>query len=167
MESPLGHVLAQIEFARKYTLRLLDATPEEDWYRVPAAGVTHVAWQAGHLAMAQYYLAIERLRGVQPGDDALIARSFLDVFDRGSDPLAIKPGAVPCGEIRATLARVHAEALAVAGNLRPEDLPAAPRRPHPLFDTKLGALVWCAQHEMSHAGQIGLLRRQLGAAPLW
>jgi hypothetical protein len=167
MESPLHQAIAQMEFARNYSLRLLDATPEDDWYRVPAAGVSHLAWQAGHLAMAEYYLAVERLRGVQPGDEALIARGFLDVFDRGSNPLDIKPGAVPCGEIRATLARVHGEALVVAAALPPQDFSAPPRRPHPLFDTKLGALVWCAQHEMVHAGQIGLLRRQLGAAPRW
>jgi hypothetical protein len=39
-------------------------------------------------------------------------------------------------------------------------------RPHPLVRTKLWALLWCAQHEAVHAGQIGLLRRQLGHAPL-
>ena len=39
-------------------------------------------------------------------------------------------------------------------------------KPHPVAKTKLWALLWCAQHEMLHAGQIGLLRRQLGYAPL-
>jgi uncharacterized damage-inducible protein DinB len=34
--------------------------------------------------------------------------------------------------------------------------------PHPLANTKFKALLWCANHEMLHAGQIGLLRRQLG-----
>ncbi|WP_148114872.1 DinB family protein [Tautonia sociabilis] len=28
--------------------------------------------------------------------------------------------------------------------------------------TKYGVLAWCSQHEMRHAGQIGLLRRFLG-----
>jgi hypothetical protein len=40
-------------------------------------------------------------------------------------------------------------------------------KPHPLVKTKLWALLWCAQHEAVHAGQIGLLRRQLGYLPLW
>ena len=30
-----------------------------------------------------------------------------------------------------------------------------------------GALIWLAQHEFSHAGQIGLLRRLLGNDALW
>ncbi len=33
--------------------------------------------------------------------------------------------------------------------------------------TKLRALLWCAHHEMLHAGQIGLLRRHLGYSPMW
>jgi len=39
--------------------------------------------------------------------------------------------------------------------------------PHRFAKTKLLALLWCAHHEMLHAGQIGLLRRLLGHAPLW
>ncbi len=33
--------------------------------------------------------------------------------------------------------------------------------------TKLRALLWCAHHEMLHAGQMGLLRRHLGYPPMW
>jgi hypothetical protein len=39
-------------------------------------------------------------------------------------------------------------------------------QPRPLFKTKLGAIEWCAQHEFVHAGQIALLRRLMGKAPL-
>lgn len=56
----------QIRFARQYTQRLLEQTPRGDWFRQPHEGVSHVAWQAGHLAMAQYRLALERLRGSRP-----------------------------------------------------------------------------------------------------
>jgi uncharacterized damage-inducible protein DinB len=36
-----------------------------------------------------------------------------------------------------------------------------------LAQTKRASLLWCAQHELVHAGQIGLLRRLLGYPPLW
>jgi uncharacterized damage-inducible protein DinB len=39
--------------------------------------------------------------------------------------------------------------------------------PHSLVKTKFEALLWCAQHEGVHAGQIGLLRRLLGYPPVW
>jgi uncharacterized damage-inducible protein DinB len=35
-----------------------------------------------------------------------------------------------------------------------------------MFETKREAIRWSIQHEFLHAGQIGLLRRLLGAAPL-
>ncbi|HEV3259752.1 MAG TPA: hypothetical protein VG013_22990, partial [Gemmataceae bacterium] len=38
---------------------------------------------------------------------------------------------------------------------------------HPFAKTKLLALLWCAHHEMLHAGQVGLLRRHLGYPPMW
>ena len=45
----------QIEFARRYTLILLQDLDDADWFRQPSEGVTHIAWQVAHLAMAEYY----------------------------------------------------------------------------------------------------------------
>ena len=38
--------------------------------------------------------------------------------------------------------------------------------PYAAYATKYGALLFCAHHEMLHAGQIGLLRRLLGNSPI-
>ena len=51
--SRLQLAIQQITFARAYTIRLLDHTKVEDWFRFPADGVTNIAWQVGHLVMAQ------------------------------------------------------------------------------------------------------------------
>ena len=50
--------IAQIRFAREYTLSLLDTIPEERWFEQPVGAASHVAWQVGHLAMAQYGLCL-------------------------------------------------------------------------------------------------------------
>jgi hypothetical protein len=50
--------IEQIVFARNYTIELLDQTPADDWFRLPAGGVSHVAWQVGHIAFAEYRLAL-------------------------------------------------------------------------------------------------------------
>jgi uncharacterized damage-inducible protein DinB len=63
--------------------------------------------------------------------------------------------------------RVHQQTLAELQGLTESELDKTVLKPHPLVKTKLWALLWCAQHEAVHAGQIGLLRRQLGYAPLW
>jgi hypothetical protein len=71
--SRLKLAIEQLTFARNYTNRLLDAVPVTDWFRQPAAGVNLIAWQVGHLAMAEYRLGLERIRGARPADVELIS----------------------------------------------------------------------------------------------
>ncbi|MBI2823603.1 MAG: DinB family protein [Planctomycetia bacterium] len=160
--------LSQIEGARRYTLNLLAGVPEADWFRMPEGGVTHIAWQVGHLATAQYRLVLVRLRGERLDDSGLIAPNCSEFFGRGSVP-APDPARYPSpAELRATLDRVHAAVCAEVPRYSDAQLDeAAPPPPHPLFTTKGGALFWCAMHEMVHAGQIGLLKRLLGRGPQW
>jgi hypothetical protein len=162
--SRLQTAIDQIAFARKYTLRLLDATKESDLFTM--SGVTHIAWQVGHLAMAQYRLVFERVRGVRPEDAQLISADFLKLFLRDSVPSreAIYPSAA---EIRAVFDRVHEQGLRELIGLDESELDRPILTPHSLVKTKLEALLWCGQHEFVHAGQIGLLRRLLGYAPVW
>ena len=165
--SSLKLAIEQITFARNYTSKLLDTIDHSLWFRQPAEGVSHVAWQVGHLAMGQYRLALERLRGQQPGDERLISELFLRQFGRDSVPDPDPARNPSPAEIRHVFDQVHRQVLHELASASEEDLHEAPLKPHPLFTTKLGGLFWCAQHEMVHAGQIGLLRRLLGSKPLW
>jgi uncharacterized damage-inducible protein DinB len=159
--------LEQIVFVRNYTTHLLDNVPPEDWFRQPSAGVSTIAWQVGHLAMAEYRLALERIRGRRPEDEGLIPEEFLKHFARASIPNP-DPAQNPSVEhIRAVFESVHRQALAELETLSEDELSQPVLKSHPLAKTKQEALFWCSQHEMLHAGQIGLLRRQLGYAPLW
>lgn len=160
--------IEQILAAREYTKLTLAEVPMSDWFRQPAAGVTHVAWQVGHLAVAEYGLALKRLRGEQAEDEALISTAFRQQFGRGSQPHP-DPAANPSPEeIRAVFDRVHVAAVRYLPTLSDAELDeTAGDPPHPLFTTKLGALLWCARHEMAHTGQIALLRRLFGSAPRW
>jgi hypothetical protein len=160
-------LLDQLHFAHDYTNRLLETTPTELWLRVPPAGVSHVAWQVGHLAMAGYRLGLERIRGRQPGDDDLIGGPFLALFGRDSAPAA-DPTVYPAAEvIRRVFDRVHERVFAELPSWDDDELGLPPHKPHSLCPTRRDCLVWCAHHQMLHAGQIGLLRRQLGLPPLW
>jgi hypothetical protein len=130
-------------------------------------GVTHVAWQAGHLAMAEYRLCLDRIRGERPDDEQIISAAFLRQFGKGSEPDP-DPSVYPApSEILATLARVHEAAMTECANLSDSDLDATALKPHLWFTTKIGSLSWCAAHEMTHAGQLGLLRRLMGKKPIW
>jgi hypothetical protein len=163
--SGLRRALEAMVFARGYTVRLLDATPTAEWFRMPG-GVTHVAWQVGHLAVAEYRIGLLRLRGRLPGDDALLDDEFIRRFGYGSTPHPDRATHPHPDDIRAVFDRVHVATLGEWPKWSDADLASPPLEPHPAAPTKLGALVWCGQHEMLHAGQIGLLRRQLGHPPV-
>ncbi|MFL5244582.1 MAG: DinB family protein [Gemmataceae bacterium] len=165
--SRLQLAIEQITFARRYMLSLLEETKEADWYRQPPGGITHIAWQVGHIAVAEHWLARVRIRGQRPGDEELIPLAFQAPFERFSAPVA-DPAIYPNQTaIRAVLDRVHEQTLRELPGLEERDLDEPVLKPHRLAKTKLWSLLWCAQHEAVHAGQIGLLRRQLGYAPVW
>jgi hypothetical protein len=156
----------QIVGTRTYTVELLDATPTDQWFRQPPAGVSHVAWQVGHLACAEYRLALWRTRGQRPQDDDLISERYIQLFGYGSVPDP-DPGRYPSpAEIVAVLHRVHEQTLGELRGMDEGDMDQPVVHPHPQAKTKVQAILWCARHEMLHVGQIGLLRRQLGHPPL-
>ncbi len=163
--SRLQLAVEQIVFARNYTIGLLDQTPATDWYRQPPGGVSHIAWQVGHIAFSEYRLALWRIRGAQPQDDALFSPDFKRLFGANSVP-ETDPTMTP-EEIRAVLNRVHEQVIRELPGLDDCELDQPVPHPHPFAKTKLSALLWCAHHEMLHAGQIGLLRRHLGYPPMW
>lgn len=165
--SRLQLAIEQITAARSYTIGRLDQTPASEWFRQPPGGVSHIAWQVGHLGMAEYRLALDRIRGPQPQDADLISEDFLRLFGRTSTPDADAAKYPSQAEIRAVFDRVHEQVLRELRGLDERELDQPVLKPHPLAKTKLWALLWCAQHEMIHAGQIGLLRRQLGHPPIW
>lgn len=165
--SRLQLAVKQIVFARNYTVRLLDSLKPEDWLRQPPGGVSHVGWQVGHLAFAEYRLALWRIRGPQPQDEALFSQEFVRLFGAKSVPDA-DPAQYPApADIRAVLDKVHEQVLRELPGLDEAELDQPVPHPHPFAKTKLRALLWCAHHEMLHAGQIGLLRCQLGHPPMW
>jgi len=165
--SRLEFAIDQICTARQYTEKLIDNIDPANWFRQPSEGVTHVAWQVGHLAMAEYFLAIKRIRGQRPEDADLVSDDFLSLFEKGSVPDP-DPGKYPSPEeIRSVFDRVHRQTVEELKSLSGESLDEPSEPQHSMFSTKLGTLHWTAQHEFTHAGQIGLLRRLLGNAPLW
>lgn len=155
----------QIDFAHRYTLTLLEGLSDDEWLWQPEGQPTHIAWQVGHIAMAQYGLTMIRIRGKEPDDERFMPSAFFKTFKKGSQPRAGTGGFRP-SEIRAIYEAVHAQTMQELTDIPDEVLDTKLPEPHAVFDTKMGSLFFCAAHEMLHAGQIGLLRRCMGHAPL-
>lgn len=156
----------QIRFARDYTLELLDATPQEDWFRIPDAIPSHVAWQVGHLAVSQYGLLLFRLRGRVPEDLELIPGKFRKAYSRGSVPHPDATKQMSPGELRERLDRVFELSMESLAAVSAETLLETEEMPYAVYPNKLGSVLFCPLHEHIHAGQIGLIRRALGLDPI-
>ncbi|QDU41405.1 DinB superfamily protein [Maioricimonas rarisocia] len=158
----VASLLDELRAAREYTNGLLDHVPDGDWYRMPAEGVTHIAWQVGHLAWAELGLCLVRVCGMSPEEISLLPKHYGELFGKGSVPRTEDDRHPEPAELRAAADRVHAAALEAVSQLDDSvlDEPAGP--PHLMFTSKREALRWCAHHELTHTGQIILLRRLLG-----
>ncbi len=166
MDSRLEIAQRQIEFARNYTLGLLEDIGPDQWFSMPTGAPTHLAWQVGHLAMAEYGLVLFRQRGRQPVDTELMNSSFRKRFSRGSTVSSDAADYPEPAAIREVLEKVHAQAMKELPALDPSNLDNEVDMPYAGYPTNYGALLFCAHHEMLHAGQIGLFRRLLNKDPL-
>jgi DinB superfamily len=155
----------QIDFAHRYTQSLLETLNDEEWLWRPPGDLSHIAWQVGHIAMAQYGLTMIRIRGKEPEDESFMPAAFFKTFKKGSQPSQGTGGYTPA-QIREVYEAVHRQTRAELSRYSDSDLDVKLPEPHAVFDTKLGSLFFCSAHEMLHAGQIGLLRRLMGKPPI-
>lgn len=162
----LEAAIDRLRRARVFTRQFLpDLTPDE-WFWSPPQFTTHVAWQVGHLAVAQYNLCLRRIRGRTADDQSLMSDAFIDAFKLGSQPVVGVKQNVSLEETQRVFDAVHHQALQELPLVDNAELDNPVEQPHPVFKTKLGAIEWSSQHELVHAGQIAMLRRLMGKAPL-
>jgi hypothetical protein len=182
-QTMLRAALGQITWARNYSLELLAAIPRSMWFDIPTFGklggddaahhptevvpATNIAWQVGHLAVSQYGLMMFRIHGRRDDDLELIPGKFRKAFSRGSDPRGITAASASPDELLDRLRRVHESAMrGLTEGFDPQVLLEPVDMPYAVYPTKLGAILFCPLHEQIHSGQIGLIRRALGLAPI-
>lgn len=163
----LGIAIRHIEFARKYSSSLLEGLTDDEWFWTPDQFTTHIAWQAGHLAMSQYGLTLFQQRGrIREIDSQLMSSKFRKLFMRGTEPASDRDAYPEPQEIREMLDRIHKQMQKEIVTFDGDQLDEELGPPHAGFATRYGALLFAGDHEMIHAGQIGMLRRLMGKEPL-
>ncbi|MCI0493192.1 MAG: DinB family protein [Planctomycetes bacterium] len=164
--SQVQEAIERITLTRQFTDQFLQGLTNEEWFWHPREYLTHIAWQVGHLAMAQYFLCLQRVRGRAQEDASLIPNEFVELFKIGSTPTADSAKYPTPAEIQRVFEAIHHQTLSELADRTDQQLDIPLEQPHPVFKTKLGAVQWCPQHELVHAGQIAMLRRLMGKAPL-
>ena len=160
--------VAQLRWMRQYGMQLIESVPHELWYTIAPGMSTHLAWQVGHMAVAQYGLMLFRQRGRVESDLALMPGWLRKNFGRGSQPSAdaSDPKNPAPDALLERLEAIHAESCATAQQLTFASLMETIDMPYAAYPNKLGALLFCPMHESIHIGQIGVIRRSLGLEPL-
>ncbi|MEN0111399.1 MAG: DinB family protein [Planctomycetota bacterium] len=163
----LAPAIDRLRFSRRTTETFLADLVPGDWLWQPGDGLNHIAWHVGHVTYAQYFLCVVRVRGRIESDRDLVPTAFLRRYKFGSRPSANPARNATPDELLATLRGVHELALAELERRTDADLVTPAEPAHPLFETTLGGVEWCSQHELIHCGQMMLLRRMLGKPALW
>ncbi|MBL8888434.1 MAG: DinB family protein [Planctomycetaceae bacterium] len=175
MDARIEVALNLLTSARTYLDSLLEGLSDEDWFWVPEMAnrtgawepyCSHVAWQVGHIAMAEYGLMLFRQRGRAEVDLELMPGSFRKRFAKGSSPSMDRSTYPEPNEIRGQLDRIHSQVLAEVPQFLAASLDEPLDPPTAGFPTKFGAMLMASQHEMLHCGQIGVLRRLMGKPPV-
>ena len=149
----LASVMRQIEFARNYTMTLLEDLTDDDWFWSPPEYPTHIAWQVGHIAMSEYGLTMFQQRGRMSEDMELMSGKFRKLFLRGTEP-KLDAAAYPSPpEILEVLNRVH-EQMRIEVPTFEASLDEEIGPPHAAYATKYGALLFASNHEMLHLSLI-------------
>ena len=158
--------LERMRGTRMFTEQFLDGLTDAEWFWSPPQYTTNIAWQVAHIAVSEYGLCIGRVRGRIAADASLISDEFIETFKMGSKPAAEQEKNPSLDEIRRVFAEVRRQAIEELSGRSDADLDGPLAQPHPRFKTKLGAVEFAALHEMVHAGQIAVIRRLMGKAPL-
>ena len=95
-----------------------------------------------------------------------MTKPFMRAFAKDSTPASSAEDALAVADILDVFNRVHSQVLKELESYPLEQLGEEVEPPYVGQATRLGALLMSAHHEMLHAGQIGMMRRLLGLAPL-
>ncbi|MEM1329859.1 MAG: DinB family protein [Planctomycetota bacterium] len=149
--------LASLAVSRGLLKQQLEGIEGDAWTRPPYEGGNHALWTVGHLATSDTGFA----RGL--GVELDVPHGYPELFGMGSEPKAAA-SAYPDPQGVVELFHTNREALREAARAANPATLAEPRT-GPMSDIiPNGAMlvVFCAQHEMVHAGQMGMIRRALG-----
>jgi hypothetical protein len=129
----------------------------------PVPGANHIAWQLGHLIVAERFLVERGLPGMMdelPAGFADRHKKSTAASDNASDFLSKE-------EYLELAKKVRANTLRVAESLEPADFDKPASGGPPFVKTVGDAFLFISGHWLMHAGQWAVIRRKLGRPPLF
>ena len=163
MNTALQASLTALEYSRNFTNTLLAAIPADKYCYQPIAGANHALWIMGHLASIDAAL-LQMCGG--PADARL--PTLQPIFFMQSQPLPEPASYPPIAEVRTWFEETR-EALLTwyRGQDEQQLLLALPEPVKGIAPDRLHLVPRLAVHEATHAGQLTVIRKSLGLAPVF
>ncbi len=154
--------IAALNFARQTTLGLLEGVPEDKLTHQPCAGANHALWIVGHLGYADLmFLTHVAKKSMESPED------WAKLFGMGSVPLPEASAYPALGELKDALADNREALLGWFASMSTEELAKPLPEDFKSFADNHGMLMTSlAFHEGLHAGQLTVVRKSLGIAPM-
>ena len=157
-------LLRQLKQVRDTSEKLLDAFQSpEDWTYQLAPGTNHALWFAGHMAVSDNFWI-----GIVAPERANKMEQWETLFGTGSQPTSDPENYPPPAEVLDVMRerrRVLNELLAGRSDKAlAKSTPAGSFEMCPDYGSVWELAIW---HEALHAGQVTMVRRALGHAPLF
>jgi uncharacterized damage-inducible protein DinB len=158
MEDRLKPLALQLELNERLFLNAIQDFPQDRWLRRLEETANHAAFLALHLLDARCFML--RLLGLavfhgfeEVGEDA----TRLEDISEFPPPMAVAE----------SWRRVNSDVGSALEEMDPEALESRAPNEFPVDDiTVFGAIAFLVQHEAYHLGQLGIIRRAVGLAPL-
>lgn len=150
--------VATLAFARKATLGMAEGIPEDKLCSPPMKGGNHAIWELGHIAWTDHYF-MDVLGGKKPKT----GESWAKLFGMGSTPSLNKNDYPPLTEIHEVLSAGREELISWFRSMSAEKLAAPlPADYEDFAPNHVGLMFSLAWHEGFHAGQLSVIRKDLG-----
>ena len=154
--------IAAMNFARQTTLGLLEGIPQDKLTHQPCEGANHALWIVGHLGYTDLmFLTRVGKKSIETPEN------WTEFFGMGSVPLPDASAYPPLGKLKEALADNRETLLGWFGSMSAEELAKPLSDDFKSFASNHGMLMTSlAFHEGLHAGQLTVVRKSLGIAPM-
>jgi uncharacterized damage-inducible protein DinB len=155
-------ILTAYDWTQTQLQKIFDAIPREHFLHQPSPGANHALWSMGHLATVDQFF----LKSVAGRDSGVFER-YATLFFAKSTPSPNADAYPPIDAVREYFDSSRKAFRAWIESLDDErlaaPLPAEQQRFAPNYAGMLMRLLW---HEGMHYGQLTVLRKSLGLAPV-
>jgi hypothetical protein len=140
----------------RYLLKSFDSNKE---FEIPTGLKANVNWQIGHILISRHFHSVLCTFGKQPELMGNIPfRDYAKHYAMGSTPeqnISDKPSIITMMD---ELYQVDKKAVELIEAMDESDLEEAPLRDHPVAKTRYESMMWSAQHQMWHNGQVAMIK---------